>query len=221
MKLRTRWRLGLAVLLALGAAGARAQAGASPATSVLPSWAQDRLAALRTDPKAFEAAYRQGAKLAAFCANCHGPNGQSVRPDVPNLAGQNTAYVLTQITKFGEGKRRGAFFMEGLVKAMSNDERFAVAVYYTNQEPVRLPVKDATLAARGKQVYENICKACHGERGAGNEVIARVAGQQPEYLAATIKRYREGVRMDERMLVNVRSLTDADIRAVTAYIGSL
>jgi cytochrome c553 len=144
-----------------------------------------------------------------------------VRPDVPNLAGQNTAYVLNQIYKFAEGKRPNAFFMEGFVKAMSNDERFAVAVYYSSQQPASLPMKDAALAGRGKQVYESICKTCHGERGTGNETIARLAGQQPDYLVASIKRYREGARLDPRMLVNVRSLSETDIRAVTAYIGSL
>jgi cytochrome c553 len=122
----------LAAVLALAGAGAAAwgQAGApaaSDAAAVLPKWAQDKLAAVKADPKAYEQAYRQGAKLASFCANCHGPSGQSVRPDVPNLAGQNTVYVLNQLNKFHDGRRTGAFFMEGLVKAMSPEERFAVA----------------------------------------------------------------------------------------------
>lgn len=194
--------------------------GASAQDTDMPQAARDKLATLR-DSKAFESAYKQGAKLASFCANCHGDSGHSVRPDVPNLAGQNTAYVLNQIYKFAEGKRPNAFFMEGFVKAMSNDERFAVAVYYSSQQPTNLPVKDPALAGRGKQIYDSICKTCHGERGTGNETIARLAGQQPDYLVASIKRYREGLRLDPRMLANVRSLNDADMRAVAAYIGSL
>jgi cytochrome c553 len=112
--------------------------------------------------------------------------------------------------------------MEGLVKAMSNDERFAVAVYYTNQEPQSAPVRDAGLAAKGKAVYENGCKKCHGDRGLGSEKNSRIAGQQPEYLEKSIKRYRENnVRADEKMFKYTKGLTDAEIKALVAYIGSL
>ena len=44
-------------------------------------------------------------KVAAFCANCHGEGGNSVKPDVPNLAGQNTAYLLDQVRQFSDGRR--------------------------------------------------------------------------------------------------------------------
>ncbi|WP_236599180.1 c-type cytochrome [Ramlibacter monticola] len=222
----------LACLLAMGLACAAsaqptaatpAQPAASHPAAVLPQWAQDKLAAAKADPKLQEQAYRQGAKLATFCANCHGPSGQSVRPDVPNLAGQNTIYVLNQLNKFHDGRRKGAFFMEGLVKAMSNEERFAVAVYYTNQEaPAARPSGDAKLAAQGKAVYENGCRKCHGESGAGSEKNSRLAGQQPNYLETAIRRYRDNdVRTDEKMFKYTKGLTDAEIKALVAYIGAL
>jgi cytochrome c553 len=203
-------------------AAAPAAAAASDAASVLPQWAQDKLAAAKADPKVQEQAYRQGAKLATFCANCHGPSGQSVKPDVPNLAGQNTVYVLNQLNKFHDGRRKGAFFMEGLVKAMSNDERFAVAVYYTNQEaPKPLPPRDAALAAQGKALYENGCKRCHGEDGTGSEKNSRLAGQQPDYLESTIRGYRDSVRVDERMFKSTKGLSDAQVKALATYIGAM
>ena len=203
-------------------AAAPAQPAVSDAASVLPQWAQDKLAAARADPKVKEQAYRQGAKLANFCSNCHGPSGQSVKPDVPNLAGQNTVYVLNQLNKFHDGRRKGAFFMEGLVKAMSNDERFAVAVYYTNQDaPKPQPARDATLAAQGKALYDNVCRACHGQDGMGSEQNSRLAGQQPDYLESTIRGYRDSVRVDERMFKSTRGLTDAQVKALATYIGAM
>jgi len=204
------------------AAPAPAQATGPDAASVLPPWAQAKLAAARADPKVQEQAYRQGAKLATFCANCHGPSGQSVKPDVPNLAGQNTVYVLNQLNKFHDGRRKGAFFMEGLVKAMSNDERFAVAVYYTNQEPPKpLPTRDPALAAQGKALYEDGCSRCHGDDGMGTEKNSRLAGQQPAYLESTIRGYRDQVRVDERMFKSTKGLTDAQVKALAAYIGAM
>jgi cytochrome c553 len=225
-------RIAAATLLGWATAGAWAQAEApAPSAasapqpdplSVLPRWAQDKVLASRADPKVRDAAYKHGAKLATFCANCHGESGQSVKPEVPNLAGQNTVYVLHQLNKFHEGKRRGAFFMERLVTAMSDDEMFAVAVYYTGQQPQSMPPKDALLADKGKEIYVKACKKCHGASGAGSERNSRIAGQQPLYMTNTIKRYREdNLRSDERMYKYTKSLTDDDIKALVVYIQAM
>lgn len=215
-----------AVPVAAPAAAAPAASPATPPASnpllVLPQWAQDKVVAARQDPKLMEQAYKHGAKLATFCANCHGPAGHSVLPEVPNLAGQNTVYVLNQLNKFHDGRRRGNFFMEGLVKAMSNEERFAVAVYYTNQEPASFKVSDPSLAASGKTLYEDGCKRCHGVTGGGSERNSRIAGQHPSYLDMSLRRYRENKeRSEDRMFKATKALTDQDIRALSAYIGSL
>ena len=221
------WAQQPAAPAAAAASAAAATPAAAPASLpnpllVLPQWAQDRIVAARTDPKINEQAYRHGAKLATFCANCHGPAGHSVSSEVPNLAGQNTIYVLNQLNKFHDGRRRGNFFMERVVRAMSNEERYAVAVYYTQQEPKAVPVSDPKLADAGKALYEKGCKRCHGETGAGSERNSRIAGQFPEYLDMSIKRYRENnLRSEERMYKATKSLTDDQVKALAAYIGSL
>jgi cytochrome c553 len=232
-------RMALLVILGITTSGLRAQepAGskvaappaATPASApasnpllVLPQWAQNKVLAARQDRKVQEQAYKLGAKLAPFCANCHGPAGHSVLPEVPNLAAQNTVYVLNQLNKFHDGRRRGSFFMEGLVRGMSNDERFGLAVYYTEQEPASFKVNDAALAGKGRALYEDACKRCHGETGAGSERNSRIAGQHPDYLNMSIKRYRENKdRSEARMFKATRALTDDEIRALAAYIGSL
>ena len=112
---------------------------------------------------------------------------------------------------------------EGLMKALNNEEKVGVALYYSNQEVVPQPVKDAALVARGKAYYDKICFRCHGERGHGSEAYARIAGQQVEYLSTTLKRYRDGsaARADAIMASNTRLMTDADIQAVVAYVSSM
>lgn len=205
---------------------APAASAAMPAASnpllVLPQWAQDKVIASRQDPKVRDQAYKQGAKLASFCANCHGPAGHSVLPEVPNLAGQNTVYVLSQLNKFHDGRRRGNFFMEGLVRGMSNDERFAVAVYYTSQEPAQFKAGNPVLAARGQTLYESGCKRCHGDTGAGSERNSRIAGQHPDYLDMSLRRYRENkIRAEERMFKATKALKDDEIKALSVYIAGL
>jgi cytochrome c553 len=213
---------GAAPDLPKAATASAATSAASNPLLVLPQWAQDKVVAVRKDPKAWEQAYKLGAKLAPFCANCHGPAGHSVSPETPNLAAQNTVYVLNQLNKFHDSRRRGNFFMERLVRGMSNDERFGLAVYYTDQEPASFKVQDALLVGKGQSIYERSCKRCHGETGAGSERNSRIAGQHPEYLEMSIKRYRENKdRSEERMFKATRVLSDEEIKAVAAYVGAL
>lgn len=40
-----------------------------------------------------------------LCSSCHGPNGISEMPDVPNLAGETNIYLETQLKAFRNGKR--------------------------------------------------------------------------------------------------------------------
>lgn len=42
---------------------------------------------------------------ARVCAPCHGPQGISVQPDAPNLAGQPRAYLAAQLAAYRSGKR--------------------------------------------------------------------------------------------------------------------
>lgn len=206
-------RAALALFASLLAAAALAQ----PADPVA-----DKLLEVSRDPRLFDQSYRVGQKVAAFCANCHGQGGNSVKQDVPNLAGQNTAYLLDQVRQFADGRRKN-LFMEGLMRALSNDEKIGVAVYYASQEVAPQPVRDAALVARGKAYYDKSCFRCHGERGLGGDHYARIAGQQPDYLAITLKRYRDGsaTRADPIMASNTRLMTDVDIRAVVAYVASM
>jgi cytochrome c553 len=46
------------------------------------------------------------AKAQAVCAACHGANGISVSPAIPNLAGQKAAYLTAQILAFKDGRRK-------------------------------------------------------------------------------------------------------------------
>jgi cytochrome c553 len=201
------------------AAVAQAPGGAGGNVPVL---SEDKLQELRKDAGSFEKMYRTGRKVADFCSHCHGPAGQSTKPDVPNLAGQNTGYALQQLQKFTEGKRINSF-CGPLMKKLSSDEKLAVAIYYTNQETTSRPATDPALATRGKAVYEKNCFKCHGQGGYGDEKYARIAGQQPEYLLTSIKRYKEGSasRSDEKMMKQTRSLTDDDMKALVMYIGAM
>ena len=48
---------------------------------------------------------RGRAKVSEVCAACHGENGVSVSPDIPNLAGQSGAAIYKQLHDYRSGSR--------------------------------------------------------------------------------------------------------------------
>lgn len=211
---------GLALILAGFTALVGAQADNKARSAAADPTA--RLAEARADPKLSANLVKTGQKVAAFCANCHGDGGNSGKPEVPNLAGQNPAYLLEQSRLFAEGRRRDAF-MEGLFKALSVDEKVGVVLYFAAQPVAPRPTARAELRASGEAVYSKTCFRCHAADGRGNEKIARIAGQQPGYLDLTLKRYRaaSGVRVDPLMVEQARLLSDAQIEALVAYVAAM
>ncbi len=181
-----------------------------------------RLKQLENNPRQFEAMYKVGSKVGAFCANCHGEGGNSLKPDIPNLAGQNPSYLLEQMRQFSEGERRNEF-MQRLIRVLSLDEKIGMVIFYSKQEVTHKPPSNDALVSKGQAYYNKTCFRCHGDEGRGNEQIARIAGQQPDYLDVTLKRYREGsnIRNGPLMAANARLMTDADIAAVVAYVSSM
>ena len=208
---------------------------AALALAATPSWAQPakarasanvdltaRLAETQANPQLASQLLTKGRIAAAVCAHCHGDGGNSVKLDIPNLAGQNPAYLLEQMRQFADGKRRFEF-MEGMIKAMTADEKVGAALFYAAQTVVATPPTSTALAAKGQTYFAKNCTSCHGSDGRGTQSFARLAGQQPNYLRITLKNYRQGQgpRNNASMAAVARPMTDADIEALVTYISSM
>jgi cytochrome c553 len=193
-------------------------APSQPGTDTL----QEKLAQRSKDPATLAAAVKSGEKAASVCRHCHGAGGNSVMPDVPNLAGQNAAYLVEQMNKFVLGTRKSSDFMTGLIKALSADERVDIALYLSQQPVVTQPAT-AGQGAAGKSLYAKLCINCHGAQATGTQKIPRLAGQQGVYLEDSLKRYRSGSgeRIDPNMAAYTRNLKDADIRNLAGYLSTL
>lgn len=181
----------------------------------------DRLKAVQGDPAAVKVAVESGKKASFFCANCHGEEGISKSPDVPNLAGQHPAYLLEQIRKFATGERKDAF-MQGLIKVLKEEERVQLVLFFANS-PVVPNRADAAQVDRGKVLFDKLCARCHGEKALGSELYPRIASQKAPYLQASITRYRDrtGVRNNQLMSIATASLKDDEIVSLANYLSQL
>jgi cytochrome c553 len=205
-----------AMFVALPAFG---QPAAAPAQVDLTA----RLKQVEGNAQQWDAMYKAGKKVAAFCANCHGDGGNSIKPDVPNLAGQNAYYLLSQLRDFSTTQRKSNEFKKRLVNVMSPDEKIGMVVFYAGQEVTFKPPSDAALTRKGGELYAKRCASCHEQDGRGTKQFSRIAGQQPVYLTTTLKGFRDGsgIRTDREMAAEIKSMSDADIAAVVAFVSSM
>ncbi|MCP4042377.1 MAG: c-type cytochrome [Gammaproteobacteria bacterium] len=155
-----------------------------------------------------------------ICGVCHGEDGNSARPDIPHLAGQNPAYLVEQMLNF-KTKKRLFQAMHDLVKRMTDRQIVALALYFSGLERVGLPV-NAELAAKGKPLYDAVCLHCHGPDANGSDIYARLSGQRQDYLVKNLKRFRDGdlARSSQEMSAVTRGLTDQEIEELAAYVAS-
>jgi cytochrome c553 len=171
------------------------------------------------------------------CQLCHGPQGHSISPIYPALAGQKAWYILEQLQAFkaqtrGDPYARG--MMWGIASNMSDTQMAALADYFSKQtpfasEPAPIFGPSAADIAQGKSIYsEGIsatgvapCSACHQADAKGSDQFPRLAGQHALYLIKQLRAFHSGSR--EQIVMNgiVGPLKDDDMKAVSLYLESV
>jgi len=174
------------------------------------------------DPAERRVLVEEGKEASGFCFNCHGDNGNSLIPEVPNLAEQHPVYILDQIDAFLSGRRRDDF-MEGLMRVLTPREKAAVAMFFAQTKVTPASPEPGPLAEQGKALYTKICAQCHNANGAGGESYPRLAGQQPEYIRISLRRYltMSNERFSPQMTNAARQLGEKNIEAIVDYLSSL
>jgi cytochrome c553 len=140
------------------------------------------------------------------CAACHGPEGNSVSPMWPNIAGQNAPYLLAQLKAFKEGSRTDPL-MSAQAMLLSDQDMADLAVYFESLPAAAQSVKDASTVNRGEALYRggntengvSACLACHGPTGRGNPAAKYPAlqGQHADYTAKQLTDYASGARVSD------------------------
>jgi cbb3-type cytochrome c oxidase subunit III len=170
------------------------------------------------------------AKYAAVCASCHGADGNSGSPENPKLAGQHPEFLVKQLQEFKSGKRKNAI-MQGFAATLSDEDMRNVAAWLSSQKAKPGFAKDKALVAQGERIYKGgladrgmaACAGCHSPSGAGMPAqYPRLAGQHADYIASSLKAYRDGGRTNNAVMSQVAAkMTDKEIKAVSDYVAGL
>jgi cytochrome c553 len=217
-----------------GSQGAAAQAASAQAS------APSKPASATPDLPFTHGKAEAGATKAGVCAACHGPNGNSVNPQWPRLAGQSAVYIAEQLRLFRSGVRDNPV-MKPLAAALSDQDIDDIAVYYEAQTPAGLEA-DPSYWQAGEALYLRgdaaaqvpACVACHGPVGRGNLAAGYPAlrAQQSVYVVAQLKNYASNTRYSGAnpvgssrngvmMFTIAKRLTPEQMRDVASYVQGM
>ena len=164
----------------------------------------------------------RGAVKAKACEACHGNPERAPLPGTPWLAGQQNDFLEAQMFLFREGLRE-APQMAGVLKGVTDFDFLDMAAYFSRQTPPRIEAKrDPALHARGAKIAQGMgCGSCHLKDYRGQRHLPRVAGQREDYLAATMKAYRDNKRTGSDTSMNgiLYKVPDGDIDALAHFLA--
>lgn len=199
-------------------------------------WSQAVMAADPVPAKKTVDLAKGKATAAAVCAACHMPDGNSMIPQNPILAGQHAAYIEKQLHNFrlkagAKEPERNNAIMLGFASMLSEEDMRNLGGFYAAQTAKPASAKRKELVAAGQRIYTAgitekgvpACAGCHGPNGAGIPAqYPRLAGQHPEYTESTLNAFRQGQRKNSaQMMAIAAKMSETDVAAVSEYIASM
>ena len=174
-----------------------------------------------------------GQAKTAVCGACHGPDGNSMAPNFPKLAGQGDRYLLKQLHEIKDGKRQ-VLEMTGLLANLNDQDLADIAAYYSSQKG-SVGAADPALVAQGEALFRGgnlekgmpACIGCHSPDGQGLAAAGfpHLGGQHASYIEKQLTDFREGDRTNDGDSMILRGIaakmSNKDIKALASYIQGL
>jgi cytochrome c553 len=164
----------------------------------------------------------RGEAKAKACAACHGDAARAPLPLTPWLAAQQEEATVLQLFLIREGLREVPS-MAGMLDKVTDPDFFDLAAYYARQAPPRVAgAGNPDLRERGAGLAKSMgCGSCHLGDYSGQRQVPRIANQREDYLAATLKAYRDNKRAgaDTSMNSAMYRVSDGDIEALAHFLA--
>ncbi len=163
-----------------------------------------------------------GKMAARACAGCHGYDGNSLNPNIPNLAGQSSRYLIKATKDYRYGLRQ-SLLMSAPVEKLNDKTIADLAAYYSRQQPQSQLHKDITSdkafdpLADGEKIAAS-CNSCHGDKGNSKEPgVPSLTGMHVKYILNATQAYQQGLRQHTAMQEIVSFYSDTDIEKAAYY----
>ena len=181
----------------------------------------------------------KGRAKAVLCIACHGATGIGARPEIPNLGGQNQAYLITQMKALRRSGQdqvpssapglRADVVMGHQAAALTDADIDDLIAYYSSRSCMSTKAKPTGPVPALVQR----CVSCHGPAGRSTTAtVPRLAGQQEIYLQNQLMAFRESneknkpregerrLRQHPVMSRQAGLLSEPDIGALAHYFSS-
>jgi cytochrome c553 len=154
------------------------------------------------------------------CKTCHGTDGRSTAPGIPDLAGQRESYLLAALNEYRHGQRIHAALRQMAEQLTPADEQ-NVAAYFASLAPAPAAKGPAFTPYDHGRDLAKVCVECHGPDG--NSItpgVPSLSGQQPGYFVNAIREYLTGARETSPMHKLIRDLKTEDLESLALYFAS-
>lgn len=224
------YRLPVIGLLAMFCGAALAQADAQPRSPGIESadyvWNEpdkEKDAALAHKPD-----IEKGKIAYEVCQGCHQADGSGRADSIyPNLAGQHASVLIKQMVDVRAGRRDNPKMHPFVGDWVVSVEEVADIAAYLSQLPISTEngKGSGNHLAKGRDLYDNECAACHGRNGEGNAeaFYPAVAQQHYAYLYKEATMIRDGERRnaDPKMVRIIKGYSNDELKAVSDYMSRM
>jgi sulfide dehydrogenase cytochrome subunit len=169
--------------------------------------------------------------LSDTCAGCHGFDGNSAGPAMPNIAGQPAEYTKDIMMGFQSGER-SATIMDRIAKGYTEQQIGTIANFYakktwknavSNPNSKMATTINADLVKKGATLTKK-CAKCHENNGHSiEEGMPRLAGQWVDYLKIKLHDYNNPELKNpqpKKMAKQIKKLAPADLDAIAHFYAS-
>lgn len=171
----------------------------------------------------------KGRSLYHNCALCHTPEGWgSAAGKYPQIAGQHQSVIIKQLADIHKGNRdnptmmpfTGPIFVKGW-QALADISAYIEQLMMVPNNSIGTGMR----LEKGKDLYDEYCKNCHGANGEGDakEFYPRIQGQHFRYLLRQMQWVKMGRRRnaDPKMVEQFQIFSQSDLAAIADYVSRI
>lgn len=166
------------------------------------------------------------------CGDCHGDDGNSNDPKVPNIAGFSVTTFVDMAETYRDGSRHADKYtpekgeandMNTIMKSIGDPGLHVIAEFYASQTFKPHPQEtDPAKVAAGAKLHEKNCEKCHSENGSlADDDAGILAGQWKPYLEAQFTKFSTEKRgMPKKMKKKFSPLSAEEKAALLDFYAS-